>query len=432
MRVRSKHSPPVSFQHCTILESSGNIVVNPTVYSGPVSLTSESMIDDPSNGLVDKTCYHTKREATSPETLEFIIQGNWENPPYDPRKDTWVGQFCSTMFPEIELVPDSFDLDKVHGQFRVQFFHQVLNGFKQRALLPNFVRELREMRRLHGLWRKPLQRFMEAAKRDHRDRIQRERRGRAGKFRLKPRIKEAAKDWADAQLGLAFGMLPFVSDVKNLFDMVQGIDDEVRHLRRNNGQKVVIADMASVTMPSADSGLLHIGPGPYVHHKGVYRVNRAMSSGVLRGKAILDYDLGGMTDFELATRSLSSQSGLNNPLGVIWEAVPFSFIVDWFADVGTFLQRHVSFNLSPPCRVRRFSTSIKMSILYTVDVGFGTSYLHPNVDFVGILEHSQAIHRTHYHRIGGWEAGEESLGDYLSRPGSDKLVLAIALALQRK
>lgn len=34
---------------------------------------------------------------------------------------------------------------------------------------------------------------------------------------------------------------------------------------------------------------------------------------------------------------LANQLGLTNPLGVAWELVPFSFVVDWFSTVGTFL-----------------------------------------------------------------------------------------------
>jgi hypothetical protein len=34
---------------------------------------------------------------------------------------------------------------------------------------------------------------------------------------------------------------------------------------------------------------------------------------------------------------LADQLGLVNPASFIWEAIPFSFLVDWFANVGEFL-----------------------------------------------------------------------------------------------
>jgi hypothetical protein len=34
---------------------------------------------------------------------------------------------------------------------------------------------------------------------------------------------------------------------------------------------------------------------------------------------------------------LANQLGFTNPLSVVWEAVPFSFVLDWFLTVGTFL-----------------------------------------------------------------------------------------------
>lgn len=35
--------------------------------------------------------------------------------------------------------------------------------------------------------------------------------------------------------------------------------------------------------------------------------------------------------------ALLTQKGLTNPLEVIWELIPFSFVVDWFASIGDFL-----------------------------------------------------------------------------------------------
>lgn len=40
---------------------------------------------------------------------------------------------------------------------------------------------------------------------------------------------------------------------------------------------------------------------------------------------------------------LAQQLGLVNPAAVAWELVPFSFIVDWFVDVGTFLESWTDF-----------------------------------------------------------------------------------------
>lgn len=40
-----------------------------------------------------------------------------------------------------------------------------------------------------------------------------------------------------------------------------------------------------------------------------------------------------------AALAAASQYGLTNPAALAWEALPFSFVVDWFYDVGSFLER---------------------------------------------------------------------------------------------
>jgi hypothetical protein len=50
-------------------------------------------------------------------------------------------------------------------------------------------------------------------------------------------------------------------------------------------------------------------------------------------------------DIEVGNPSLhlAEQLGLVNPLAVAWELVPFSFVVDWFANVGSFLSSFTDF-----------------------------------------------------------------------------------------
>jgi len=40
---------------------------------------------------------------------------------------------------------------------------------------------------------------------------------------------------------------------------------------------------------------------------------------------------------------LASKLGLVNPASFVWEAIPFSFVVDWFANVGSFLSSYTDF-----------------------------------------------------------------------------------------
>jgi hypothetical protein len=77
---------------------------------------------------------------------------------------------------------------------------------------------------------------------------------------------------------------------------------------------------------------------PWVaNHAIEYRISKATVT--YRGSAKLDSRLVGLEDWEGITAAWLAATGLNNPLAIVYEALPFSFILDWFFPVGTRLQR---------------------------------------------------------------------------------------------
>lgn len=51
--------------------------------------------------------------------------------------------------------------------------------------------------------------------------------------------------------------------------------------------------------------------------------------------------------------------GINANPAIIWNAIPFSFIVDWFYDVGDFLERFTVKNVRPITEITDFCVSVK-------------------------------------------------------------------------
>jgi hypothetical protein len=50
-------------------------------------------------------------------------------------------------------------------------------------------------------------------------------------------------------------------------------------------------------------------------------------------------DLEGLQDAYAGLRATIAALGINNPIKAVWNAVPFSFLVDWVAPFGTWLER---------------------------------------------------------------------------------------------
>lgn len=84
---------------------------------------------------------------------------------------------------------------------------------------------------------------------------------------------------------------------------------------------------------------------------------------------------------------LANQLGLINPVAVAWDAVPFSFVVDWFIPVGKFLN---SLTNEVGCEIVQPRITIQRTVLgYTVDGaevldgGLGLVYLEDSSSFEG-------------------------------------------------
>jgi hypothetical protein len=60
---------------------------------------------------------------------------------------------------------------------------------------------------------------------------------------------------------------------------------------------------------------------------------------IFRAHATLLHDLKDLDEFDGVLRGAASALGLLNPLGIIWEAIPFSFLVDWVSKLGTQIDR---------------------------------------------------------------------------------------------
>lgn len=72
-------------------------------------------------------------------------------------------------------------------------------------------------------------------------------------------------------------------------------------------------------------------------------------------------------EIDSAGLAWASDHGLTNPLSLIWELTPYSFVVDWFIDIGSFLQ-----SLDLPAIVKRsvvYTTVKQRSLVYGITRG---------------------------------------------------------------
>lgn len=110
-------------------------------------------------------------------------------------------------------------------------------------------------------------------------------------------------------------------------------------------------------------------PSTRIKGRGTEHSNFVWSTGtpasrVTQGNVESNAQIGANVRVESPNKRLLQQMGLANPAQVVWDAVPFSFVLDWFFDVNTFLGSFSDFaglDVQQPYVSRKVHTQLKES-----------------------------------------------------------------------
>jgi hypothetical protein len=142
------------------------------------------------------------------------------------------------------------------------------------------------------------------------------------------RSLDKAKSFGDQFLEFHFGWVPMVQDIGSALDTLNKTDFGSRTLRSSG----------RITSRSHDR---YEGGAPQY-----YRIVDSTATTTVKSTIT--------TRVTNPNAFLASQLGFVNPLSVAWEAVPYSFVVDWFSNVGQVLASSTDFvgvEISNPCTV---------------------------------------------------------------------------------
>lgn len=179
--------------------------------------------------------------------------------------------------------------------------------FPQEVSLPNFVYELREISTLVSLIR------------DH-----------SGPWWQ--RIRQAPGDL----LNWEFGWKPFAADLIKLGKLTKTIERRLRHLKSTFGKVTRLGYEADDWYDFPElSPVLY----PSTAWRGLQTELRVQSVKTkLRVNALHRHEIPYLDGITGRLRAFYGALGLGNPLLVVWESIPYSFVVDWFLNVGGALE----------------------------------------------------------------------------------------------
>jgi hypothetical protein len=180
-------------------------------------------------------------------------------------------------------------------------------------------------------------------------------------------LVETAKVSASTLLGFQFGISPAIDEIINVVSAHERVDKRIRHLRERAGQWIPIRVQDIIPCEITDNGFSSPPyPGSFtVERKTTYKTRIWTISAL--GK-VRD-DIGQQEAWKYYLQAF----GLDKVIGLGWELIPFSFVLDWFTNTQERINS-LTGNLlvdSPFTAFKRFTYSI-------LDTEKQTHYCLPN------------------------------------------------------
>lgn len=227
--------------------------------------------------------------------------------------------------------------------------------------------------------------------------------------------KRRVKEYANAHLAYNFGAAPLIGDLIRIYESLSRLSDHVAWLKKNSGQKTKVVFTSGLRRPTSSTLPARPSAAP-TGGGGYWRTVTELRAG-FKAWAVITYDVSGLSEIELSARTLMRSFGLNNPAAVLWEAIPYSFVVDWVSNVGQLVER-LEVPIALPCVFH--------------DCGYGVWVESTISDYYTTWGKSALLRRTRtrgYSRRPGLPLGISGLS--LETPSAKQLVLGLSLLAQK-
>jgi hypothetical protein len=222
-------------------------------------------------------------------------------------------------------------------------------------------------------------------------------------------------------LGFEFGVILFISDVKNIWALADSVQKRIEFLKQTVGEPRKVSFVRDIP-PQGDTWQITLPFGGSFEGPS-YIVKRLSYQGKFHIGAQFIQNLD-IPDTSLATaKAFAAAAGFNNPAAIVWEAIPYSFVVDWFFHVDSMVG---TLNIQPfegRWEVSNVGYSIKDEFQYYVYLDTGSNDGHRQIP-VGTISVKRFVRKP------GFPMSSLLLTD--GSLSTTQQVLALALLEQRR
>lgn len=147
--------------------------------------------------------------------------------------------------------------------------------------------------------------------------------GKLHRIQSENAVRSVFKEGINLHLAYKFGVVPAIDDIKHMLAAHQEVDQRLLFLNKNRGRYAPIR--ASRKIPASFTpGEPH--PDGYLSFEGL--LTKAYTKAVIFGMGKVRDDIHEASRW----RAYTEYFGLNKIIGLGWELIPFSFVVDWFTN----------------------------------------------------------------------------------------------------
>lgn len=163
-------------------------------------------------------------------------------------------------------------------------------------------------------------------------------------FKLWNRSSSLVKNLAGARLNLKFGWKPTVGDLQDLADVVLQLRGKLDQFKYSKGQ--IVSSRKRLLKESV------VKIGNVLVDANTHRQWRGQIDRTVHGYLVYEpLPIVVMSKLDEQLRSVMSSTGFELNPKILWDAIPFTFVVDWFVNVGEWLESFKSSALELPIRI---------------------------------------------------------------------------------
>jgi hypothetical protein len=168
--------------------------------------------------------------------------------------------------------------------------------------IPNFLADIEDIKKLYQLWKKSL---------------------------------SLAKNVAGLHLNYQYGWKPTVGDLSSLIEAVTGLRSKLAAFKSQLGRTFQGSMSPTQSLATSASGSFAYPSGSHAIHYSA-SCQRKLQCFI----AWQPQPLAVMGPMDEVLRGLLDALGFELNPSIIWDALPFTFVIDWFFDVGSWLSRY--------------------------------------------------------------------------------------------